>query len=146
MRVTARAVVWIDGRMIVAEQVRRGRKDLSLPGGEVAACESVIDALKREVAAETGLEITPGRLLYVSEIVQSVSAHDIELIFLAKASGVPTLNRFKAIDLSDGERPVVRPPLLDQIARDAASGWRDTPRWLGTLCCALTSANQAAIR
>lgn len=40
--------------------------------------------------------------------------------------------------LSDGERPVVQPPLLDQIAGDAASGWRDTPRLFGILWCPLT--------
>lgn len=133
MRVKARAVILIDGRLIVAEQLRRGCRELSLPGGRVNDRESVIDAVKREVAEETGLEVTPGRLLYVSEIVDSVRTHDLELIFLAEPSGVPGLNGFHAIDLHSGERPAVRPPILDQIASDAASGWRDTPRWLGNL-------------
>lgn len=84
VRVKARALIWIDGRLIVAEQLRRGRKELSLPGGRVNDHEAVLDALKREVAEETGLEVAPGRLLYVSEIVQSVRTHDLELIFLAE--------------------------------------------------------------
>jgi len=133
MIVKTRAVIFIDGRLIVAEQLRSGRKELSLPGGRVNDQESVIDALRREVAEETGLQVAPGRLLYVSEIVESVRAHDLELIFLAEPSDVPSLNGYRAIDLNGGERPVVRPPILERIAQDVASDWRDTPRWLGNL-------------
>lgn len=127
MRVKARAVIWIDGRLIVADQGRRGRRELSLPGGRVNNDESVIDALKREVAGETGLEIAPGRLLYVSEI----RTHDLELIFLAEAKGIPSLRGIQAIDIRGGDRPAVRPAILEEIARDVASCWCDTPRWLG---------------
>jgi 8-oxo-dGTP pyrophosphatase MutT (NUDIX family) len=133
MRVKTRALIWIDDRLIVAAQRRRGRTELTLPGGRVNRHESVLAALKREVAEETGLDVTPGRLVYVSEIVESVIAHDLELIFLAEATGVPSLNGFRAIDVTGGERPQVRPPILEEIARDAATGWRDTPRWLGNL-------------
>jgi 8-oxo-dGTP pyrophosphatase MutT (NUDIX family) len=133
VRVKTRAVIWIDDLLIVAAQRRRGRTELSLPGGRVNKYESVLDALKREVAEETGLEIIPGRLVYVSEIVESVRTHDLELIFLAETSGVPRLNGFRVVDVNAGERPPVRPPILEQIASDAATGWRNTPRWLGNL-------------
>jgi ADP-ribose pyrophosphatase YjhB (NUDIX family) len=133
MRVKARAVILIDGRLIVAEQRRRGRIEHSLPGGRVNERESVLDALKREVAEETGLDVTPGELVYVTEIVESVRRHDLELIFLAEAFGVPGLNAFKAVDVRGGERLAMNPPILDEIARDLASGWRETPRWLGNL-------------
>jgi ADP-ribose pyrophosphatase YjhB (NUDIX family) len=133
MIVKVRAVILIDGRLIVANQLRLGRSELSLPGGRVNRYESVTDALKREVAEETGLEVVPRSLLYVSEIVQSVRSHDLELVFLAETSGVPTLTAFKAIDLNGGERQAIRPPILEQIARNLAEGWRDTPRWLGNI-------------
>jgi ADP-ribose pyrophosphatase YjhB (NUDIX family) len=129
--VKARAV--IDGRLIVANQRRRGRSELSLPGGRVNRYESVTDAVKREVAEETGLDVVPRRLLYVSEIVQSVRSHDLELVFLAEPGGVPALKAFNAIDLAAGERPSIRPPILEHIVRDLAHGWRDTPRWLGNI-------------
>ena len=133
MIVKARAVILIEGRLIVANQRRRGRSELSLPGGRVNRFESVLDAVKREVAEETGLEVTPGRLLYVSEVVQSVRSHDLELVFLAETSGIPTLKAFNAIDLEGGERPAIRPAILDQIVRDRDSDWRETPRWLGNI-------------
>ena len=41
MIVKTRAVIFIDGLLIVAEQLRRGRKELSLPGGRVNDRESV---------------------------------------------------------------------------------------------------------
>lgn len=133
MRVKARAVIMIDGRLIVAEQRRGGRTEHSLPGGRVNERESVLDALKREVAEETGLDVTPGQLVYVSEIVESVRRHDLELIFLAEPFGVPGLNTFRAVNVQGGERLAMNPPILEEIARDLASGWRETPRWLGNL-------------
>jgi ADP-ribose pyrophosphatase YjhB (NUDIX family) len=133
VRVKARAVILIEGRLIVAEQQRRGRAELSLPGGRVNRNESVLDTVRREVEEETGLEVLPIRLLYVSETVHSVRNHDLELVFLAKTSGVPRLNGLKALDLNDGEHPEVRPAILDEIVRDLTSDWRDTPRWLGEL-------------
>ncbi len=146
MIVKARAVILIDRRLIVANQRRRGRNELSLPGGRVNRYESVLDAIKREVAEETGLEVVPRRLLYVSEVVQSVRTHDLELVFLAEALGVPALNGFKAIDLESGQRPAIRPPILGQIVRDLASDWRDTPRWLGNIEHLLRPAESVGCR
>ena len=48
MRVKARAVLWVDGRLILASHTRRGCPELSLPGGHVNRDESVTDALVRE--------------------------------------------------------------------------------------------------
>ena len=133
MRVKARALIWIEHRLIVARQQRRGRTELSLPGGRVNDHESLVDAVTREVLEETGLEVEPNRLVYVFESIQPVGSHELELIFLAEPCDVPRLGGFEAIDLAAGRRPAVRPAILDVIARDAESAWRDTPRWLGNV-------------
>jgi len=125
--------MWVDGRLILASQTWRGRQAFSLPGGCVNRDESVTEALVREVVKETGISVTPGSLLYVAEFVNSIRSHDLEMIFLAEPGGIPRLNGLCAIDLLGGERQEVRPPILDQIARDAASGYCETPRWLGNL-------------
>jgi len=142
VRVKARALVWIDGRLILAEQRRRGQPELSLPGGRVNAGESVTEALRREVLEETGLVIEPVRLLYVSERVGPAATQDLELIFLARSVGVPRLGGLRAVDLNGGERPDVRPPILDLIASDAATEWRGTPRWLGNLAAQARDAER----
>jgi hypothetical protein len=59
--------------------------------------------------------------------------HDGELIFLAEGSSAAAVGRFRAIDLTAGDRSAVRPLIPDDIARQLASGWRNTPTWLGSL-------------
>ena len=127
----AGAVVLRKGHVLLVH--RPAYDDWSFPKGKLDRGELSPVAALREVAEETGLDVVPRRLLYVSEVVQSVRSHDLELVFLAETSGIPTLNGFKAIDLAAGERPPIRPPILEEVVRDLASGWRDTPRWLGNL-------------
>jgi 8-oxo-dGTP diphosphatase len=133
VRIKAHAIIWIDGLLIVAREAGAGSQtQLTLPGGHVNAHESIADALKRDVSEETGLDIDPGPLLYVNEVNESASTHDLELIFLAEASGVPMLRgHFTTVDLDGDPPPDIRPAILEQIAADASDGWRGTPRWLG---------------
>lgn len=133
MRVKARAVIIMDGRLVAATQRRRGGIELTLPGGRVKPRESVIDALVREVREETGLEIEPGDLVYVAEFVDAYRTHDLELIYRAEARSSVSEDKLRFVDLRRGNRPEIRPAILDDIARDAASGWQHTPRWLGNL-------------
>jgi len=111
VRVEVRAVIFINGRLVVTDETRQGQPHSALPGGGVERWESLDEALVREVREETGLVIEPGRLVYVAEVVARYKFHDVDS---AAATGV-------------------LPPILPEIARDAAAGWPEQPRWLGNL-------------
>lgn len=132
MLVKARAVTFVDGRLLLASERRRGRTHLSLPGGRVRDRESATDALVREVAEETGVTVTVGRLVYVAEVAGGYRVHDLNLIFEAHATG-PLPGRLELLDLDRTPWPDVMPPLVDRIARDVAAGWPPPTRWLGNL-------------
>lgn len=53
----------------------------SVPGGGLIHGERVEDALRREMAEETGISVNPGSLFYVSEFIQH-PFHAVELYFL----------------------------------------------------------------
>ena len=84
MRVKVRAVIMQDGKLVVSRERRRGVEHLLLPGGRVQAGEAITEALVREVAEETGLEVVPERVLYVAEVVGSYGVHDLNLVWLAE--------------------------------------------------------------
>jgi 8-oxo-dGTP diphosphatase len=73
-----------DGKLVVSRERRRGVEHVLLPGGRVQAGEAITEALVREVAEETGLDVLPERLLYVAEVVGSYGVHDLNLVWLAE--------------------------------------------------------------
>ena len=86
--------------------------------------ESITDALVREVAEETGLDVVPERLLYVAEVVGSYGTHDLNLVWLAEPedpAGASTTTRWWR---STRRSPrSIMPPIVEQIAADAKRGW-----------------------
>ncbi len=131
MEVKARAVILVDGRLVITRQRRRGQPYSALPGGRVKPGESVLEALARELREEADLGIEPGRLLYIAEVLASPRIHDLNLVFLAWAANVSESERLELIEL-DSDRPVF-PPLLEQIAVDARDGFAQAPLWLGNV-------------
>jgi ADP-ribose pyrophosphatase YjhB (NUDIX family) len=130
MEVKARAIILVDGRLVITRQRRRGRPYNALPGGRVKPGESVLDALARELREEADLEIQPGRLVYIAEVLAS-GIHDLNLVFLGSAGRIGESERLELIDLNS-ERAVF-PPLLEQIADDCRDDFAEAPRWLGNV-------------
>jgi 8-oxo-dGTP pyrophosphatase MutT (NUDIX family) len=126
MRVKVRAAIVHEGALVVVS----GRIDRS---------ETVLDALVREVAEETGLDVVAGDLLYVAEVTPRHGPQDLNVIFSARLEDARQLGGGEhppgvgLLDLDAEEHPLLLPPLLEDIRRDAAAEWRTTPRWLGNV-------------
>lgn len=67
MRISVRAIVLKDNKLLVMDRNRFGNKFISLVGGAVEMAESKEYALKREVKEETTLEIANPRLVIIED-------------------------------------------------------------------------------
>lgn len=62
---TVAAIVHCNGKFLLVEEIENGKNVYNQPAGHLEANENLIDACKREVLEETGLNVTPE---YVSGI------------------------------------------------------------------------------
>ena len=84
MRVRVTGVVVEDGRILLLNQGTDTGRSWSLPGGKLEAGETLAQALVREMKEETGLDVEPGRLLYVCD---HVPAEVVHVTFEARRAG-----------------------------------------------------------
>jgi ADP-ribose pyrophosphatase YjhB (NUDIX family) len=137
MKVKVRAVILQDGKLLVSRELRQGLEHLLLPGGRVRDGESITDALIREVAEETALDVVPQRLLYVAEVVGMYGVHDLNLVWLAELRDpLVTIADDALVEFDSPEAQAIMPPIVEQIAADAANaanGWPQQARWLGNV-------------
>jgi ADP-ribose pyrophosphatase YjhB (NUDIX family) len=80
-------VIEDDDRILVINQDTDTGRSWSLPGGKVEEGETIRDALVREMREETGLDVEPGRLLYVCDHLPCGGTHVVHLTFEACRTG-----------------------------------------------------------
>ncbi|MEU4161715.1 NUDIX hydrolase [Actinoplanes sp. NPDC026670] len=73
-----------DDRILLLDQDTDGPRTSSLPGGKVEAGETLSEALIREMREETGVEVEPGRLLYLCD---NTAAHVVHITFEVRRVG-----------------------------------------------------------
>jgi 8-oxo-dGTP diphosphatase len=84
-----------EGRMLLVRHRKAGREYWLLPGGGVERGETLLDAARRELAEETGLDVEVGRLLLMCESIEEQGGrHIIHVTFAATVrSGALTPGR-----------------------------------------------------
>lgn len=83
------AVVVHEGRLLLVRRGKEPGKGLwSLPGGRLELGEHLVEAVRREVAEETGLEVSVQDLLGIHEVVGD--PHYVVLDHVATVVGDPT--------------------------------------------------------
>ena len=101
VRISVKAVVVVDNRVLLVKH-RDGQGDwYSLPGGGQRHGETLGEAVARECAEETGLRVRMGRLLFIRDYIaknhefaqEDGDAHQVELMFECELvePGVPRL-------------------------------------------------------
>ncbi len=101
VRVSVKAIVVVDGRILLAKHRDSRGVWYSLPGGGQGQGETVEEALIRECLEETGAKVQLGPLLFVRDYVadhhefadEDPGAHQVELMFRCDmVGGAPELS------------------------------------------------------
>src|SRR4051812_16483901 len=90
MRKTSRAIIIKDGKLLVTKRNKFGSEYYILIGGGVDIGETLEQALYRELAEESGVQVTNPRLVFTE---QAGWIYGLQNIFLCDyASGEPALH------------------------------------------------------
>jgi len=146
MKVRVAGIVIKDDRLLLVKHRRRGLSYWAFPGGAVQEFERLPDALTRELREETGLDVEPGRLVYIVETFDSrgQGTHTLNLFYLADVVGeVATavqnggggehldVPEFVPLDgLADIE---LYPEIAEVIKRSTKTGFPIEAQYLGNL-------------
>ncbi len=141
IRIRAAAVIPRDGEILLVCHRKGDRTYWLLPGGGVEQGESIEACARREVREETGLDITLGPLLFVSEtIAPDRSRHILHLTYLAEVTGGaltvgedPVLQDARYWPIASLETLDLRPPLAAALAEAAGRQFHGGGRSLGPL-------------
>lgn len=143
-RIRAAVAVVHEDRLLLVEHTKSDRKYWLLPGGGLEWGETLHEAVRREVEEETGLLVSVGDLLFLSETLSPEGdKHLVHLVFQGSFEGgelrVPSEERItdvRWIELSEVPGLTLHPPMQVALGRLEPQVWRGQPQstvFLGNL-------------
>lgn len=124
-RIRAAVAVVHEGRLLLVQHTKKDKSYWLLPGGGLEWGESLREAACREVQEETGLSVTAGDVLFVSEtLAPDDSKHVVHLVFSGRLTGgnivLPDEKRITAVDwfpLPEVPSLTLHPPIQAALAK-----------------------------
>lgn len=141
-RVRVAALITLAGRVVLVRHRAGSAVYHLLPGGGVGYRETLAEAVVREVAEETGLIVSPGSPLFISDTIDPAGPrHVVNITFSAEVVGGqvthnPTDHRVVAVDLVEPSRLLaldLRPPMAEYLLEAIESHTRPELQYLGSL-------------
>jgi 8-oxo-dGTP diphosphatase len=128
--------IWIDsGRLLVNEELIKGRRVIKFPGGGLELGEGTIDGLKREWMEELGLQIEVLKHFYTTDFFQQSAFDDSQVVsiyYMVQADATKDIHNSEPNEqtywmlLSDQTPDTFTLP-IDRIVGDMLSAYMENP-------------------
>ncbi|MFH1962398.1 MAG: NUDIX hydrolase [bacterium] len=124
------ACILKNNKILMVRHKKGDEKYWLLPGGRIEYGETMIETLKRELIEETGLEISVGNLMFMSEAIPKDNhRHIVNIFFEAEIIGgeiklgdEEILDAVEFIDINKIDEIVIYPLIKDELKQYINNG------------------------